>query len=238
MSKRCLIIGASGEIGCSVTRTLVEKGYRVGLQYYSNLSRIEKLENQIPASQWLGAHKADLTTTEGIQAFLQIISKDWEAVVFCGGHLWKGLFQDMTDAEMDELYHVHLKAPWMISRHVLPFMIHNKAGNIVTVSSIFGEEGASMEVAYSSVKGAQISFVKALSKEVAPSGIRVNAVTPGVIASKMNNMLSSEEWNTLEGEIPLGRAGQPNEIADAISYLLSDQSSYVTGHVLRVNGGW
>ncbi|MGP4075155.1 elongation factor P 5-aminopentanone reductase [Halobacillus sp. K22] len=238
MSKRCLIVGASGEIGSSVTQTLVEKGYLVGLQYHSNWRIIENLKNQTPESQWLGALQADLTTTVGIKAFLQLVSKEWEAIVFCGGHLWKGLFQDMTDVEMDELYHVHLKAPWMISRHVLPFMIHNKAGNIVIVSSVFGEEGASMEVAYSSVKGAQISFVKALSKEVAPSGVRVNAVTPGVIATKMNDMLSPEEWNTLEDEIPLGRAGQPYEIADAISYLLSDQSSYVTGHVLRVNGGW
>lgn len=238
MMERCLIIGASGEIGSATTLSLIEKGYDVCLQYNSNSQAIERLKEQIPADQWGGAVQSDLSTTDGIQEFLTLIENHWDAVVFCGGQLWKGLFQDMTESEMDGLYNVHVKAPWMITKHVLPSMIQHKRGNIVIVSSVFGEEGASMEVAYSSVKGAQISFAKGLAKEVAPSGIRVNAVTPGLIKTKMNQTLSIEEWKMLEEEIPLGRAGTPSEIADVICFLLSDQSSYITGHVLKINGGW
>ncbi|MBH0229340.1 elongation factor P 5-aminopentanone reductase [Halobacillus yeomjeoni] len=238
MSKTCLIIGASGEIGSSTVLSLVKKGYSVGLQYHSNAKSIDKLNKNIPHAQRLGFFQADLSTDEGIRSFINMIDSDWDSVVFAGGHLWKGLFQDMEEADMDALYRVHVKAPWLITRHLLPSMIRNREGNIVVVSSLFGEEGASMEVAYSAVKGAQISFVKGLAKEVGPSGIRVNAVTPGLIATKMNEELSEEEFGAVEEEIPLSRAGRTEEVGDAIEFLLSDRSSYITGHILKVNGGW
>jgi 3-oxoacyl-[acyl-carrier protein] reductase len=238
MSGRCLIIGASGEIGSATVLKLVEAGYRVGVQYHSNNRAIESLKKQIPVDQWEGAYQGDLSSSKGIREFLSILPDSWEAVVFSGGHLWKGLFQDMKEEDMDALYHVHTKAPWMVSRHVLPDMIRKKRGNLVVVSSIFGEEGASMEVVYSSVKAAQIGFVKGLAKEIAPSGIRVNAVTPGLIQTKMNHQLSEEEWSSLEEEIPIGRAGTTEEVANVVLYLLSDQSSYITGQTINVNGGW
>ncbi|KHE67576.1 elongation factor P 5-aminopentanone reductase [Halobacillus sp. BBL2006] len=238
MSERCLIIGASGEIGSATVLKLVEAGYRVGVQYHSNNRVVESLKKQVPAELWEGSYQGDLSSSKGIREFLSILPASWDAIVFSGGHLWKGLFQDMEEGDMDALYHVHTKAPWMVSRHVLPNMIRNKRGNIVVVSSIFGEEGASMEVVYSSVKAAQIGFVKGLAKEIAPSGIRVNAVTPGLIQTKMNQQLSEEEWRSLEEEIPIGRAGTTEEVANAVLYLLSDQSSYITGQTIKVNGGW
>ncbi|MGI8315155.1 elongation factor P 5-aminopentanone reductase [Halobacillus mangrovi] len=238
MSKRCLVIGASGEIGAAIVKRLVEAGYRVGVQYHSNHLAIENLKNQVPTEQWEGAYQADLGSSEGIREFLSFLPNSWDAVVFSGGHLWKGLFQDMTEEDMDALYHVHTKAPWMITRHLLPSMIKMKRGTIVVVSSIFGEEGASMEVAYSSVKASQLGFVKGLAKEVAPSGIRVNAITPGLINTKMNLKLDKEDLCALEEEIPLGRSGTTTEVADAVYFLLSEQSSYITGHSLKVNGGW
>lgn len=238
MSKRCLVIGASGEIGAAIVKRLAEAGYRVGVHYHSNQLAIEDLKIQVPPEQWEGAYQGNLSSSEGIREFLSFLPNSWEAVVFSGGHLWKGLFQDMTEADMDALYHAHAKAPWMITRHLLPAMISRKRGNIVVVSSVFGEEGASMEVAYSSVKAAQLGFVRGLAKEVAPSGIRVNAVTPGLIKTKMNHELDEEELHTLEEEIPLGRSGTTYEVADAVAFLLSKQSSYITGHSLKVNGGW
>jgi 3-oxoacyl-[acyl-carrier protein] reductase len=106
------------------------------------------------------------------------------------------------------------------------------------ITSIWGQTGGSCEVAYSAAKGAQISFVKALSKEVALSGVRVNAIAPGAVKTGMMARFTSEELAAINEEIPMGRMGQPDEIADGVSYLLSEESSYITGQVLSINGGW
>ncbi|WP_226578934.1 elongation factor P 5-aminopentanone reductase [Halobacillus litoralis] len=238
MHKKCLIIGASGGIGQAVARYLAQTGYKVGLQYNSNSRTIADLKKEISKEQWIGAYQADLSSTEGIYTLLEAMDEQWDAIVFAGGHMWSGLFQDMSPRDMDALYHVHIKAVWMISRQILPSMITKKYGRIVVVSSIFGVEGASLEAAYSSVKGAQNSFVKGLAKEVAPSGIRVNAVAPGLIQTKMNAHLSDEELFSLEEDIPMGRAGSAEEVAETIEFLLGDQSSYITGQIIQVNGGW
>ncbi|MCA0969073.1 SDR family oxidoreductase [Halobacillus litoralis] len=238
MRKRSLIIGASGAIGSAVTRELVDNGWSVALHYHSNVKKMEDLEGVVPSDQWIGMYQADLSHPDGISSFLKELESEWDAVVFAGGHAWNGLFQDMTVEEMDRLYYAHVQSVWRIAKHVLPAMIEKKSGNMVVISSIFGEEGASTEVAYSSVKGAQLSFVKGLAKEVAPSGIRVNAVTPGWIETKMNAHLTDEDTGLLEEEIPLGRAGTPEEVAGAVHFLLSAQAGYITGQTIKVNGGW
>ncbi|TGB04741.1 elongation factor P 5-aminopentanone reductase [Halobacillus salinus] len=238
MRKRCLIIGASGAIGLATTVKLVEDGWAVACHYRSNEQVIYRLRDQVPSEQWLGAYQGDLSHPEGIQAFLDGMDEEWDALVFCGGQAWTGLFQDMSVADMDQLYYLHVQSTWRITQQALPAMISNKKGHIVVVSSVFGEEGASTEVVYSSVKGAQLSFVKGLAKEVAPSGIRVNAVTPGWIQSEMNAHLSDEEAQMLAEEIPVGRAGQPAEVSGAIRFLMSEEASYITGQTIKVNGGW
>ena len=117
-------------------------------------------------------------------------------------------------------------------------MLKKKNGNIIVITSIWGQTGAACEVAYSAAKGAQISFVKALSKELAPSGIRVNGVAPGAIKTPMMNDFTVEEIEVVREEIPMKRLGTPENVADAVSYLMSDQSSYITGQIIPVNGGW
>lgn len=238
MPRKCLILGASGGIGKAIVRSVVNDGYCVGLQYNRDHKSIDSLQNEIPDLQLEGFFQADLSTSMGIMKLTEEAGEDWDAIIFTGGQMYRGLFQEMSMEKMDELYHVHVKALWMITKQVLPSMIRKKAGNIIVISSIFGLEGASLEVLYSSVKGAQISFVKGLAKEVAPSGIRVNSVAPGLIETKMNDRLSEEEWMVLEDEIPMGRAGRPEEVADTVSYLLNEKSSYMTGQILQLNGGW
>ena len=126
----------------------------------------------------------------------------------------------------------------LISRSVIKNMISAKRGNIVNISSVWGETGASCETAYSATKAGLIGFTKALAKEVAPSGIRVNCVTPGVIKTDMLNIFTKDDLSALEEEIPLGKIGTPRDIASAVAFLLSDAAKYITGEILRVNGGF
>ncbi|UOQ93280.1 SDR family oxidoreductase [Halobacillus shinanisalinarum] len=238
MLKRCLIIGASGEIGCETTELLAAEGYEVAAHFHSNIRAIDELKQRVPSEKWLGAYQGDLSTAGGLDDLINKLPSSFDAVVFAQGNHSKKLLQDLSSTEMDQMYYVHVKSLWLITNKLLPSMISSKSGAIVVVSSVWGEEGASTEVVYSSVKGAQISFVKGLAKETAPSNIRVNAVTPGLIATKMNDHLSSEDMNMVKSEIPLGRLGTCEEVAQAILFLLNKQSSYITGHTLRVNGGW
>ncbi|HYK74865.1 MAG TPA: SDR family oxidoreductase, partial [Pseudoneobacillus sp.] len=161
-----------------------------------------------------------------------------DAIIHNGGQSHYGLLTDLDFQTTQELLNVHVSAPLLLTKLLLPKMVQKRKGNIIVISSIWGQIGGSFEVAYSTVKGAQISFVKALSKEVALNGIRVNAIAPGAIETQMVHHLQSDELQMLKEEIPMGRLGKPEEIAKGVSFLLSDQASYITGQVLSINGGW
>ncbi|SNZ09783.1 3-oxoacyl-[acyl-carrier protein] reductase [Terribacillus aidingensis] len=237
MRRVIFITGASGAIGSACARQLAGEGHQLLLHYNRNAQAIENLRRDIPESI-LGTVQADLTREEGINELVRFLAFPIDQLVYAGGMAHYGLFQDMTAEAMDDLLHVHVKAPWRLCQHMLQPMLAQKKGGIVLISSIWGERGASFEAAYSSVKAAQIGFVKALAKETGTSGVRVNAVTPGVIDTEMNSNLTKEEREQLTGEIPMNRFGTAGEVAEAVSYLLSDSASYINGHVLQVNGGW
>lgn len=238
MKKFVLITGASGGIGRAVALKLAKEGYSLYLHYHSNEEAIKKLLLQL--EEYGGEYipiQANLAQSEGIYKVAEsIFSVD--AIVHNSGTSHYGLLLDLAEADLDHLITLHIKAPLLLTRELLPKMLNKHQGNIVVISSIWGQTGAACEVAYSTVKGAQIAFVKALSKEVALNGIRVNGIAPGAIATEMLSDFSEEDLELLRTEIPLGNLGEPQHIADGVSFLISEQSAYMTGQILAINGGW
>ncbi len=148
-----------------------------------------------------------------------------------------GLLQDMSEADWRRVMSVDLDGVFYCCKAAIPPMITRKTGKIITISSMWGEVGASCEVAYSAAKAGVIGLTRALAKELAPSGILVNCVSPGVIDTPMNQTLGPQDFAALREEIPLGKIGTPQDVAAAVSYLCSEGAGYVTGQILSVNGG-
>jgi len=149
-----------------------------------------------------------------------------------------GLFIDMGEDDYNNVMDVNFKSVYNTCNSVIKHMISNEKGNIINISSMWGNLGAACEVLYSSSKGALNSFTKALAKEYARSNIRVNAVAPGVINTEMNAWLSKDEMDQLTDEIPMGRLGKGEEVAKVVAFLASDEASYVTGQIINVDGGY
>lgn len=238
MGKRTLIIGASGEIGKSISENLLREGHLLHLHYHSNVDSITEIQQGPYSNQIIDIYQADLRNKEGLQAFLEVLPSDVDHIVFASGNAEYGLFQDLDDLSMEQLIHLHVTSPWKITKFILPNMVRKKMGHILFITSIWGEVGASCEVAYSAVKGSQNTFIKALAKEVAPSGVYVNGVSPGLIATKMNAHLTNEDYRMIEDDIPMQRSGRADEVANVVTFLLSDKASYINGEIIRVNGAW
>lgn len=150
----------------------------------------------------------------------------------------QALFSDISEEMWDRMFAVNVKGAYNCAQAVLPSMIHEKRGRIVNISSMWGISGASCEVHYSASKAAVIGFTRALAKELGPSGITVNCIAPGVIATEMNGRLSPETMAELKENTPLNRIGVPEDIAEAILFLASDRAAFITGQTLSVDGGF
>lgn len=238
MKKFVLITGASGGIGRAISLQLAKEGYSLYLHYHNNKDSINTLLTEL--SQYNGEYIpvcADLSTPDGYQQIVNnIFSLD--AIIHNSGMSHYGLLVDLEKKEAEELIATHVTSPLMLTKELLPKLLTKKSGDIIVISSIWGQAGAACEVAYSMVKGAQISFVKALSKEVALSGIRVNGVAPGAIRTPMMTAFTEDDNAVLNEEIPMGRLGRPENVADVVSFLLSEKAAYITGQIISVNGGW
>jgi 3-oxoacyl-[acyl-carrier protein] reductase len=236
MKKTALITGASGGIGKAIAKKLAGEGYKLYLHYHKNEESILTLIKELQADCTMV--KADLSIADGPGQLVKQLADPIDLLVLNSGRSFFGLMTEMKNEEIQQMVQLQITSPYMISKELIPSMVSRKSGNIVVISSIWGEIGASCEVLYSMVKGGQNTFVKALAKELAPSGIRVNAIAPGAVATDMLQSFSEEDLADLEEEIPLGRIGKPEEIADAVLFLSSNHASYITGQVLSVNGGW
>lgn len=231
-----LVNGGSRGIGAAVVRAFRAEGRPVAFTFYAS----EKEAAALAAETDALAIKADSGNPEEIKAAVEQAEKTLGAVsvlVNCAAVSLIKLFGDVTPEEWERMRKVNLEGPMGYIHAVLPGMIHRKEGRIINITSMWGQVGASCEVHYSVTKAALIGLTKALAKEVAPSGITVNAVAPGAIDTAMNRALSAEDKAALCEEIPLCRFGTPKEVADAVLFLATDGASYITGQILAPNGG-
>lgn len=235
MKKFALVTGGSGGIGSAVVRRLVKDGYAVYVHYNQGEKRIQQLEQELKD---IIPVQANLSETDGASRLWSQIHHPIETIVYAAGQSIFGLTTDVTDEQLNEMVELQVKNVYKLVSFALPSMIRNRSGNIVVISSIWGQIGASCEVLYSMVKGAQNSYVKALAKEVALSGVRVNAIAPGAIETEMMRVFSNEEKQEIAEEIPLGRLGVAEEVANTVAFVVSSQASYITGQIIGVNGGW
>lgn len=240
MRKIVLITGASGGIGAACAREFARAGYALALHYHTGQARVAALREELLLD---GADAeifpADLSREEEVAALFDGAEARFGPVttlVNNAGLSWRGLLTDMTLGEWDRLLGVDLTGVFLCCRRALPNMIRAHAGSIVNVSSIWGEVGASCEAAYSAAKAGVIGLTKALAKEEGPSGVRVNCVAPGVIATPMNAALSPEDVAALAQDTPLERVGAPEEVARAVRFLA--EHPFITGQVLDVSGGF
>lgn len=232
-----IVSGGSRGIGAAVVRTLTESGVRVAFLYEKN----EDAAREIAGSTGAVPVRCDISDRDQVFRAYEEAKKAVgmiDSVVSCAGIAQQALFQDVTGSDWNKMIGVNLSGAAYLAQAALPDMISEKKGSIVFVSSVWGEVGASMEAHYSASKAGLIGLMKALSKEVGPSGIRVNAVTPGVIYTDMLKCFDDETMRCLAEETPLGRIGTPEDVAKAIRFLLSDDASFITGQTLGVNGGF
>ncbi|MEK4845998.1 elongation factor P 5-aminopentanone reductase [Bacillus altitudinis] len=240
MSRWALITGASGGIGQATAKKLAQEGCHLMLHYHQNEQAASRLSADLKETYQVETHvvQADLAKTGGAAELVSRLPLDPDILVLNSGKSHVGLVTDTEKEILASMVQLHVTSPYELTQSILPAMIQKKSGRIIAVSSIWGETGASCEVLYSMVKGAQNAFIKGLAKELAPSGIRANAVSPGAVQTDMMKSFTQEDLAMMEEEIPLGRLAAPEEIADVIWFLASKQSSYMTGQILSVNGGW
>ncbi|GGE46041.1 putative oxidoreductase YmfI [Pullulanibacillus camelliae] len=240
MEKYALITGASGGIGREISKALAKSGFSIFLHYYQNTAAIESLSQELMArypDQEFITLQADLSQDNGWH-LLKEIDRPIDCLIHNCGRSHVGLITDVTKMTLEKFITLNITNPFLITQELLPQMIRNKRGKIIFITSIWGIVGSSMEVLYSTMKGAQNSFVKALARELAPSHINVNAVAPGAIETEMMEVFDEETKQLVCDDIPAGRFGQPEEVGALVDFLVSDQADYINGQVISINGAW
>ncbi len=235
--KTVLISGGSRGIGKSAVQAFAAAGYRAAFLYRSSEEAAQKLSAETGAY----AIRCDVSDSAEVAIAVSKAEKllsHIDVLINNAGIAQQKLFTDITDEDWQRMLAVNLSGAFYLSRAVLPGMISRRFGRIINIGSIWGQVGASCEVHYSAAKAGLIGLSKALAKEVAPSGVTVNCLSPGVIQTDMLASFSQADLKTLAQETPAGRLGTPEDVAHQLLWLASDAASFVTGQVIGVNGGF
>lgn len=238
VNKTAFITGASRGIGKAIAKEFAAAGYDLYISCFSSekilINYARKLESEygINVTPLIG----DIKDPKVVKDFFSEIN-DLDVLINNAGISYIGLLTDMSDEEWNDIIATNLSSAFYCAKGAIPLMLHKKSGKIINISSVWGERGASMEVAYSATKGGLNSFTKALAKELAPSNIQVNAIACGLIDTDMNSHFSEEEIDDIINEIPSDRIGKPQEVAH-LALQLVDGNNYLTGQIIGLDGGW
>ncbi len=239
--KTALVTGGAKGIGKAICIELAKAEYNVAINYCSSEKEAKELKDILSKYTDAEMFKSDVSSSADVKKmFLEIEERfgGVDVLVNNAGIAQQALFTDITDDMWQRMIGINLTGAFNCSREALPYMINNKQGVIVNIASMWGEVGASLEVHYSAAKSGLIGLTKALAKEVGLSGVRVNAVSPGVVETEMMESFSDYDKAILKDETPLNALGTPEDIANAVEFLVSDKAKFITGQIISVNGGF
>lgn len=239
--KTVLITGSSKGIGKAIALRFAKEGYNLVINGSKDKEKLEETKAEIEKFNVAClAFLGDMGDYHKVKELFKLIKEEFghlDVLVNNAGISYVGLLSDMTWHDWDKVIRTNLTSVYNCCSLAIPNMVQKKEGKIINISSVWGNVGASCEVAYSASKGGMNAFTKALAKELAPSNIKVNAVACGAIDTEMNSFLSEEELYQLKEEIPMGRLGRSDEVADLV-YYLAEKNEYLTGQVIGLDGGW
>ena len=240
MKKTIIVTGASRGIGAAIVKMLAKEDYNIVLNYNKSEEIAKKIQEEFTKQgKNVEIFKADVSKREEVKKLIEFTInkfKKIDVLINNAGISQTRLFTDITDEDWNNMLNVNLNSVFYMTQEVLPYMIHEKEGCIINISSIWGITGAACETHYSVAKAGVDAMTKSLAKELGPSNIRVNSIAPGIIDTDMNKYLSDEDLANIEDEIPLGKVGNPETVAKCVKWLIEDD--YTTGQIIGINGGW
>lgn len=241
--KNVLVTGATGGIGEAIATLFAKSGYNVAVHSHTKSQKAKSLADELEKLYSVKTTfvTCDVSNKKEVDEMFDFLERDFgnvDILVNNAGISSVMMMCDTSEDEWDRVLGINLKGMYLCSKRASVNMVHNKWGRIINISSVWGNVGASCEVAYSASKSGSVGFTKALAKELAPSRITVNAVSPGLINTKMNSHLSKLDVQALCDEIPLCRMGEPYEVAHAVLFFAHENASYITAQNLSVDGGW
>ncbi|MBQ6893881.1 MAG: 3-oxoacyl-ACP reductase FabG [Clostridia bacterium] len=238
MNQTVFITGGTRGIGRKIAECFLNKGYNVAITF----EKSEEIAHEMKSKyKNFIAIKCDVANSKEVNLAVNECTKTFGGVdilINNAGVSQQKMLCDVSEAEWERIFDVNVKGMFNTVKEVLSYMVHEKKGRIINISSIWGLVGASCEVPYSASKAAIIGFTKALAKELGPSGICVNCIAPGVIDTDMNSIHDEDTINELKEETPLGRIGTAEDVANLALFLAGDDSSFITGQVISPNGGF
>lgn len=240
MEKIAIVTGASKGIGREIAKQLARNGIKIIANYNRSEKEAIELKKELAEENiMIDIIKADISKREEAKQLAKFVLEKYHKIdilINNAGISEYKIFTDETDEDWNRIINTNLYSAFVMTQEIIPNMIHHKNGCIINISSIWGIVGASLEVLYSISKAGMNGLTKALAKELGPSNIRVNAIAPGIIDTKMNSRFSKEELKQIQEEIPLERLGQSEDITKCVKWLIED--NYTTGQIISINGGW